>query len=45
MVGRTDGGRALTIFVLTQPDTRTIRVITGYDAPEGDRTRYLKENA
>lgn len=42
MVGRTDGGRVLTIIVLTKPDTRTLRSITGYDSPAGDRTRYLR---
>lgn len=41
MIGRTNGGRALTVILLTLPEARTIRAITGYDSPRADWTRYL----
>lgn len=42
MVGRTDGGRVLTIIVLTQPETHMLRAITGWDSTRGQRTRYVR---
>jgi uncharacterized DUF497 family protein len=43
MIGRTDGGRLLTLFLRTLPDRRAIRIITGYEATAGDQTEYEKE--
>ena len=42
MVGRTDGGRALTIVVRVNANSETIRAITGWDSTSGDRTRYRR---
>jgi uncharacterized DUF497 family protein len=41
MIGLTDGGRALSIVVKDYPDRRLNRAITGWDATEGERKRYL----
>jgi len=41
MVGRADGGRILTIIVLWKEEERTIRAVTGWDATDGDRNRFL----
>ena len=41
MVGRTAGGRVLTVIVLYRPETRTLRPITGWDATRGERS-YLR---
>lgn len=43
MVGYTDAGRALTIIVLVKDAGRILRAITGWDAPRGDRSRYLEK--
>ncbi len=43
MIGYTDGGRALTLNVEMHEDTRNLRVITGWDCTQGERTRYLKK--
>jgi hypothetical protein len=41
MIGRTVGGRALTIILTTDETRRVLRPITGWDCTEGERTRYL----
>ena len=41
MIGRTDGGRALSIVVSYYPERGVIRAITGWDATAGERKRYL----
>lgn len=41
LVGRTHGGRALTLVVNYDEARRLLRVITGWDCTEGDRARYL----
>lgn len=41
-VGHTNGGRALTIPVLFQPELSQIRPITGWDSTQGERTKYLR---
>ena len=41
MVGRTAGGRVLTVIVLYRAETRTLRPITGWDATRGERS-YLR---
>jgi len=43
MIGRTLGGRLLTIGVLVKDDGETLRAITGWDADEGERTQYLRK--
>ena len=43
MIGRTNGGRVLTIIVLAQPATRTLRAITGWNSTTGERRRYVWE--
>jgi uncharacterized DUF497 family protein len=44
MIGRTNGGRRLTIVLeVKPPDTK--RPITGWDATKGERTRYDSETA
>ncbi len=43
MVGFTDAGRALTLIVLVKDAGRVLRPITGWDAPRGDRSRYLEK--
>lgn len=43
MIGYTDGGRALTLIVTTNPETRMLRVITGWACTKGERTRYLNQ--
>lgn len=40
MIGDTSGGRLLTIVVRHDNDARLLRPITGWDATEGERTRY-----
>ena len=42
MIGRTDGGRALTIIVRVELSTETIRAITGWESTRGERTRYAR---
>lgn len=39
MVGKTLGGRLLTIVVLYE-EGDTLRAITGWDADDGERTQY-----
>lgn len=41
MIGRTHGGRRLTIVVRYYEDRRTIRPITGWDATKGEITEYF----
>lgn|SRR5437763_5448211 len=41
MIGRTDCGRALTLVLHYDAGRRRIRVITGWDTVEGERSRYL----
>lgn len=41
LVGRTDGGRALTLVVHYDHGRRIIRVITGWDSTSDERSRYL----
>lgn len=43
LVGRSAGGRALTIIVSYDSIRRSLRAITGYDAPGADQNRYLHE--
>jgi uncharacterized DUF497 family protein len=43
MVGRTRGGRALSIYFNYDPVRLSIRTVTGWDSPAGDRSRYLGE--
>ena len=40
MVGRTDGGRRLTVVVTVNRFTGDLRPITGWDSTTGERTRY-----
>lgn len=40
MVGRTDGGRRLTIVVQVKTITRQLRPITGWDSTPADLSRY-----
>lgn len=41
LVGRTRGGRALTLVVSYDSTRRAIRVLTGWDCTAGERERYL----
>lgn len=41
LVGRTDGGRLLTLVVHYDEIRRVLRVITGWDTTRGERSRYL----
>ena len=41
MIGRTAGGRPLTIIITADEIRRTLRPITGWECTEGERTRYL----
>lgn len=43
LVGRTDGGRILTLVAAYDDDRRVIRFITGWDSTSGERARYLNE--
>lgn len=43
LVGRTRGGRALTIAIRTDDVFRTIRAITGWDTTRGEITRFLSK--
>jgi len=40
MIGRTNGGRRLTIVVETQEVTRMLRPITGWESTRGELSRY-----
>jgi uncharacterized DUF497 family protein len=42
MIGRTTGGRAITVVVRTRPDQALLRAITGWDCTPGEQTRYLR---
>ncbi len=42
MIGRTDGGRPLTIVVQVKNRGRTLRPFTGWAPTAGERTRYLR---
>lgn len=44
MIGKTNGGRALTIVVTANEVNRSIRPITGWATTRGERTRYLGGN-
>lgn len=41
MMGRTAGGRRLSIVVYYEPRLGRLRPITGWDATAGERTRYF----
>jgi uncharacterized DUF497 family protein len=41
LVGRTDGGRVLTLVAVYKDDQRVIRFITGWDSTGGEQARYL----
>lgn len=41
IVGRTHGGRALSLYFNYDERRRIIRFGTGWDAPSSDQTRYL----
>lgn len=41
MLGTTHGGRRLSIFLNYDARLRRIRVVTGFDAPPGDVTKYF----
>jgi uncharacterized DUF497 family protein len=40
MIGRTNGGRRLTIVVETKEVTRMLRPITGWESTRGELSRY-----
>ena len=42
LVGRTDGGRSLTVIIKHYPSRQAIRPITGWDSPKSDVTRYRR---
>lgn len=42
MIGRTNGGRILTVIVLWKEEQRILRAITEWGAGKGDRTEYLR---
>lgn len=42
VVGRSNGGRALTVILRYDAVTRTLHPITGWDSPVADKTRYLE---
>ncbi len=41
-VGRTNGGRVLSIPVVYDDSRRVVRPVTGWDATPGEKTRYLR---
>jgi uncharacterized DUF497 family protein len=43
MIGRTRGGRRLTIVVRHYPDRSTVRPITGWDCTKAELSKYFKE--
>jgi uncharacterized DUF497 family protein len=42
MVGRTNGGRILTIVVKLNAAADTVRPVTGWGSTQGEQTRYLR---
>ncbi|SRR6266511_997174 len=42
MIGRSDGGRLLTVVILARPEQKALRPITAWDASRGDRTVYRR---
>lgn len=42
MVGRTYGGRALTVVVIFDEESLVARAITGWDSTAGEHSRYLR---
>ena len=42
MIGRTFGGRVLTIVIALDGEGRSARAITGWDSTRGEQTRYLR---
>ena len=40
MVGKTDGGRELTIIVQPNPITRLLRPVTGWDSTQAELSKY-----
>jgi hypothetical protein len=44
MMGRTDGGRKLTIVLRYYAGRRSVRPITGWESTDGEITRYFKES-
>jgi len=43
LVGRTDGGRPLTLVLTYLERRRLIRFITGWDCTAAERSKYLSE--
>jgi|SRR5712691_11515643 len=43
MMGRTNGGRKLTVVVRYESDGRSLRPITGWGSTDGEITRYFKK--
>jgi uncharacterized protein len=43
MVGRTAGGRALTVVVQIKDGGATVRPFTSWECTQGERTRYLRQ--
>lgn len=41
LVGRTDGGRVLTLVANYADDRRVLRFITGWESTDGERAKYL----
>jgi uncharacterized DUF497 family protein len=41
LVGRTNGGRVLTLVITYAEDRRVIRFITGWNSTHGERARFL----
>jgi uncharacterized DUF497 family protein len=41
LIGRTDGGRVLTLVLVYRQDRRLLRVFTGWLSTIGERRRYL----
>lgn len=42
MLGRTHGGRPLTIVIRFYPDRSVLRAITGWKTTTGEHSRYLE---
>ena len=41
MMGWTDGGRALKLFVTADEESRDLRIVTGWDIEQKDYDKYL----
>jgi uncharacterized DUF497 family protein len=44
MIGKTAGGRPLTVVVLCRDETRTLRAITGWDSSSTEVAYYRRRN-